>query len=128
MVEDRIRDGRRVAQLLASEVRGREDGPLGPLAVTDVREAEGTPDGEFAYAVERDGERVAEVYVHVERARVEFRAGQEAAVEAAREGELRVRPKAVRPPRTLVFVESGAEVKRAADVLAAVSERIEDGG
>jgi hypothetical protein len=32
-----------------------------------------------------------------------------------------VRPKAVEPPRTLVFVESGAAVKRALDVVRAVA-------
>lgn len=127
MVEDRVTDGRRIAQLLASEVRGRERGPLGSLSVVDARDVEGSEHGEFAYGIDRgaDGterdagtERLADVYVHDDRARVEFRAGLEAAVAAADRGGLRVRPKATRPPRTLVFVESGAEVKRALDAVA----------
>jgi hypothetical protein len=41
---------------------------------------------------------------------------------------LRVRPKAVEPPRTLVFLESGAEVKGALRVVRAVAEGIEESG
>lgn len=126
MVDDRVEDGRRIAQLLASELRGRGDGTLGALSVTDVRDVDGTPDGEFAYAVTHEedgtdgGERVATVYVHEDRARVEFCAGVEAVAEAAREAGLRVRPEAVEPPRTLVFVESGVEAKRVLPVFEAV--------
>ena len=61
-------------------------------------------------------------YVHPDRVHVEVSAGQEAAVEAAERAGLRVRPKAVEPPRTLVFVESGAEVKRAVDAIVAAIE------
>jgi hypothetical protein len=130
MVEDRVTDGKRIAQLLASEVRGHEHGPLGPLEVTDVEDAEGTVDGEYAYAIagEGDDDPLAEAYVHPDRAHLEFRVGQETAAEAAGMAGLRVRPKAVEPPWTLVFVESGAEVKRAVDVLRAVAEAVEDGG
>ena len=80
MVRDRTTDGVRLAELLSSEIHGRESGPLGRLAVTD----------------------------------------------AGRDAELRVRPKAVDPPRTLLFVEDGAEVKRATDVLAAVAEAVSE--
>lgn len=120
MVEDRITDGRRIAQLLSSELHGRSDGALASLAVVDAdREVEPSEDGALAYRVERDGGPFASVYVHPDRVRVELRTGLSAAVDAAEKLGLRVRPKAVEPPRTLVFVESGAQVKRAADVLAA---------
>ena len=110
--------GKRIAQLLASEVAGRSDGPLGRLAVADAdRDIEPTVDGARAYVVERDGEPFAEVYVQPDRARIELREGIDTAVEAAEREGLRVRPKATRPPRTLVFVESGGEVKRAVAVL-----------
>ncbi|WP_323190724.1 hypothetical protein [Halostella sp. PRR32] len=143
MVEDSVADGRRIAELLASEVDGRVDGVLDALAVVNPdRSATGSPDGERAYDVARavDGawddartqhapddsrsELLAEVYIHEDRARIEFRDGQDTAAETAEELELRVRPKAVRPPQTLVFVESGAEVKRAVDVVESVTEAV----
>lgn len=123
MVEDRLTDGKRIAQLLASEVTGRTDGPVGNLAVTDADpDVEPTVDGGRAYAIERDGEPFAEVFVQPDRIRVELQEGIEAAVQTAEQRGLRVRPKAVEPPRTLVFVESGAEVKRAVAVLVAAVE------
>ncbi|SFR52933.1 hypothetical protein [Halogeometricum limi] len=111
MVEDRLTDGKRIAQLLASEVTGHERA-FASLSVVDAdRDVEPTEDGAFAFAIERDGERVADVFVHPDRARVEFVARMDAVAEAAESEGLRVRPKAVRPPRTLVFVEDGAQVK-----------------
>ncbi|MDS0299637.1 hypothetical protein NDI76_12880 [Halogeometricum sp. S1BR25-6] len=122
MVEDRLTDGKRIAQLLASEVTGHERS-LASLSVADSeRDAEPTADGAFAYAVDREAERVAEVYIHPDRARVEFLAAPEAVAEAAETEGLRVRPKAVRPPRTLVFVEDGVQVKRLLPALRAVAD------
>lgn len=128
MVEERLSDGTRIAQLVASEVTGHE-ASLSDLSVADADpDAEPTTDGALAYRVVRgeggDGEReaaFAEVYVHPDRARVEFRAGQDAAATAADGEGLRVRPKATRPPRTLVFVEDGAEAKRATAVFEAAA-------
>jgi hypothetical protein len=129
-VPTRVEDGRRIARLLASELVAREDGPLADLELVDVRDANAlTPDefGAFAYGIERvdgaDGAggraRLADVYVHDDRARVEFRRGVAAVPAAADEAGLRVRPKAVEPPRALVFVEDGGEVKRVLRVVAA---------
>ena len=127
MVEDRLSDGTRIAQLVASEVTGHE-ASLSGLSVADADpDAAPSTDGTLAYRVVRgrdgvddgDGEggggseTFAEVYVHPDRARVEFLEGRDAAAEAADAEGLRVRPTAVRPPRTLVFVEDGAEAKRA---------------
>ncbi|GAB7091742.1 hypothetical protein JCM18237_20130 [Halorubrum luteum] len=144
MVDDRLSDGVRIAQLLASEVDGDRT-RLRRLRVTDADpDIDATADGALAYRVVRDRdegrtkrsestdaaetgteidresdsgatadpESVAEVYVHPDRVRVEFVAAVDAVADAARDRGLRVRPKAVRPPRTLVFVEDGAEVKR----------------
>ena len=131
MVDDRITDGTRIAQLLASELDGRE-GAFAPVSVTDARpDVAPTADGARAYAVVRgyreeaiasgeDGESIATVFVHPERVRIEFAARPERALEAAGEVNLRGRPKAAEPPRTLVFVEDGAAVKRATDVFAAI--------
>ncbi|WP_336002301.1 hypothetical protein [Halorientalis halophila] len=125
MVEDRVTDGRRIAQLLASEVTGRETGPLAAMAVVDADpDVEPTADGAFAYGIDRDGDRVADVAVQPDRAYLELRAGVAAgtdAAEAAERSDLRVRPKAVDPPRALLFVESGAAVKAAVDVLVAAA-------
>ena len=159
MVTDRLADGVRIAQLLASEVSGNE-GALRGLTVVDADpEVEPTPDGALAYRIAReppdraanvaggtndatggaadatndatgstadvaDGpasdEAVAEVYVQSDRARIEAIGAPDAAATAGTEAGLRVRPKAVRPPRTLVFVEDGAQVKRALAVLEAL--------
>ncbi|WP_311171651.1 hypothetical protein [Halobellus ordinarius] len=120
MVEDRLNDGHRIAELLASEVTGH-GGVLEGIAVTDaVQDVEPSPDGAFAYAIDRGDQRAASVFVHPERARVEFERGVDVAADTAREEGLRVRPKAVEPPRTLVFVEDGAQVKWLLPVLRAV--------
>ena len=127
MVEERITDGPRIAELLASEIEGRTDGPLGPLSVTDADpDVEPSADGARAYDVTADESRLATVHVHEDRAHVAFRQGQESAHETANDVGLRTRPKAVEPPQTLVFVESGAEVKRATDVLSAVETVFDD--
>ena len=111
MVEKRLTDGRRIAQLLASEVTGHAD-DLAGLSVTDADpDVEPTPDGVFAYGIDRDGDRVASVFVQPDRLRVEFEHAVDSTADAAREAGLRVRLKAVEPPRTLVFVEDGAQVK-----------------
>jgi hypothetical protein len=127
MVEERIEDGTRIAQLLASELDGREDGNFAALALAEADpDVDPTADGAFAYAVrvegEGDEERLAEVFVHPDRVRVEFLQAADLAAERAGEAGLRVRPKATDPPRTLAFVESGAAVKRAADVFEALTD------
>jgi len=120
MVEERLTDGRRIAQLLASEVTGHGDALAG-LSVADADpDVDPTPDGTFAYGIDRDGSRVASVFVQPDRIRVEFGCAVGAAADTAREEGLRVRPKAVDPPRTLVFVADGAQVKRLLAVLRAV--------
>jgi hypothetical protein len=121
MVEERLTDGRRIAQVLASEVTGHGDA-LAALSVTDADPGvEPTPDGAFAYGIDRNGDRVASVFVQPDRVRVEFERGVDVAADAAREAGLRVRPKAVEPPRTLVFVEDGAQVKWLLSALRAVA-------
>lgn len=123
MVEERVGSGTRIAQLLASELDGRDDGLLASLSVVEANhDVEPTAEGAFAYAIEleqgetTDDGRLAEVYVHPDRAHVELAASEEV-VEVAEDEGLRVRPKATHPPKTLVFVESGAEVKRAVSVV-----------
>ena len=143
MVDDELSDGERIARLLSSEIHGHERGVLGRLSVADARESvEPTEQGALAFAVaasdgngdddgdgnDGDERRVAEVYVHPDRSHVEFRVGARTAAEAGHRAGLRVRPKAVEPPRTLVFVENGAEVKPALRVVRAVGEALEESG
>ena len=149
MVADRLTDGVRIGQLLASEVSGNE-GRLRDLALADADpDVEPTADGALAYRIVRavdgdaeaveagsgdadDARDVAEVYVQPDRVRIEFVGGDDGdgsarpavAADAADEAGLRVRPKATRRPRTLVFVEDGAQVKRALPVLSAVVDAI----
>ncbi|MFD1598907.1 hypothetical protein [Halobellus rarus] len=126
MVEERLTSGRRIAQFLASEVTGHGD-DLDALTVTDADpDVEPTPDGAFAYSIDRDGERVASVFVQPERVRVEFQAAADAVAEVASAEGLRVRPKAVEPPRALVFVEDGAQVKWLLPALRAVAAGPDD--
>jgi hypothetical protein len=121
MVSRELDDGVRIAQLLASDLVGHEDG-LADVAVTDADpDVEPTPNGARAYRVRAADRPLATVFVHPERARIEFEAGQEAALDAARDAGLRVRPKATEPPRTVVFVENGAEVKRVLRVVEAAA-------
>ncbi|AZH25741.1 hypothetical protein [Haloplanus aerogenes] len=121
MVPRELDDGVRIAQLLASELVGHE-GALAGVTVTDADpDVAPTTDGARAYRVRLDDTALATVFVHPDRARIEFEAGQETALDAAPEVGLRVRPKA-NPPRTIVFVENGAEVKRALRVV----ERVVD--
>lgn len=89
MVIDRITDGTRIAQLLSSELDGREDGGLEAVSVVNAdRDVEPTETGARAYDVvvsadvdqeEREHERdaadedtahLAKVFVHPDRARL----------------------------------------------------------
>lgn len=122
MVEDELRDGIRIAQLVSSEITGHEDAPFDSLAVENSDlDVEPTVDGAQAFDITHDGNVLASVFVHPDRAHLELRSGLEDARYAAEERGLRVRPKAVEPPRLLVFVENGAEAKRVLGVLAAAA-------
>ncbi|GAB3322693.1 hypothetical protein [Haloplanus salinarum] len=116
MVDSTLADGVRIAQLLASDLVGHE-GRLATVSVTDADpEVDPTTDGSRAYVVRAGDDPLATAFVHPERVRLNFRLAHESVVEAADEAGLRVRPKAVEPPRTVVFVEDGAEVKRVLSV------------
>jgi len=122
MVSDRLTDGVRIAQLLASEVSGNE-GRLRSLTVTDADpDVEPTVDGAVAYRICTDDGPVATAYVQPERVRLSFSGAPDAVAETAREAGLRVRPKASTPPQTLVFLVDGAAVKRVLPTLAAAAQ------
>lgn len=125
-------DGRELARRLADALAAAApdgpsvvDEPAGPDGHPDAGSPEPTPDGTVAYAVADGSQTLADVFVHPDRLRIEFRAAPEEAARAARAASLRVRPKAVRPPRTLVFVEAADEIEPALDVLGAVRTGVE---
>lgn len=140
MGTDEIRDGTRIGRLLSSEVHGHERGALGRLRVVDADpDVDATEAGAFAFAVAVDdgavgdagdsdgGERrIAEAYVHPDRLRVEFPVEAKTAAEAGAAAGLRTRPKAVEPPRTLVFLERGADAKAGLRVVRDVAEAVLD--
>ena len=183
MVDSRVTDGERIAELLAAEIEGCSDGGLGRLSVTNVdtdaepghhsdrifdvvrvekphnenavdgptnQDATEEPSNEDATeepsnedATERPSnqdttgesstesptdELLATAHVHDDRIHLALRIAQEMAHERAAALDLRTRPKATTPPQTLVFVESGAEVKRAVQVLSAVGESFDVSG
>ncbi|GGM55881.1 hypothetical protein J2752_000804 [Halarchaeum rubridurum] len=128
MVERALDDGTRIAQLLASELTGRETGPFADAAVTDADpDVEATPDGARAYDVTLGEARVASVFVLPERVRVEFAAGLDAAKRAADDADLRARPRATDPPALLVFVADGADAKRVLPVFRAAFDAAREG-
>ncbi|MFP8888740.1 hypothetical protein ACLI4U_03090 [Natrialbaceae archaeon A-CW2] len=125
MVEDRVTDGRRIAELLASEIDGRDDDELEFLQVTNAdRSATPAVGGTRAFdiTIDDDEQRLARVFIHPERAHLEFDRGRDIAAEIASENGLRTRPKAGSPPKTLVFLESGGAVKRGVSVVQAASK------
>lgn len=127
MVENRITDGRRIGELLASEINGRDDDELAFLQVTNAdRSAEPAVGGTRAFdiTVGDDDKRLARVFIHPERAHLEFDCGRDTAVEVANKNDLRTRPKASSPPKTLVFLESGSAVKRGVRVIQAASHAV----
>jgi hypothetical protein len=123
MVDERVTDGKRIGELLSSEITGHENDPYGDMRVGNADpDVEPTAEGERAYDIRLDGEHIAEVYVMPDRARLELRAGLERGEHEAEQQGLRTRPVGSDPPKVVVFVESGAEVKRVLDVLGAVAE------
>lgn len=86
MVEDTITDGRRIAQMLASELTGLETGALADVAVVDANpDAAPEKEGGFAYAIEYNDIRVGKAYVHESAARLQLQgAVPERALESLR--------------------------------------------
>lgn len=118
MVEERITDGKRIGQLLASEITGRESGVLASLSVVEADpDAEATEDGTFAYGVDAGPTRIADVLIQPARALLALQVGHETATETAeREG------LSVRASDPVVCVETGAQVKAAVAVLVAAGQ------
>jgi len=116
--------GRALAERLATALD--DAAGAGDLRVVDrATRLDPAPDGAFAYALGGDECRFADVFVAPTRVRVEFTATPAVAARAGADADLRVRPKAVKPPRTLVFVESVEEIRPALDVVEAVRAAVD---
>lgn len=121
MVEDRVTNGRRIAQLLASELDGREDRGLGRVEIRNADpDIEPTIDGAFAYDVTVEEAPIAAVFLQPDRVRLDIQETPDRTLEVAADHGLWARPGGGDPPRTLVFVESGAAVKDATRVIGSI--------
>ncbi|MFB6188851.1 MAG: hypothetical protein ABEI57_03120 [Halapricum sp.] len=115
MVEDRITDGKRIAELLASELSARETGPLANVSVVDAdREAIPSEDGTPAYGIATDDRRIGVVSLFPDYARVTLTIGADAVRNEAPSAGI---PARLEDGETVLRVESGAAVKRAADLI-----------
>lgn len=123
MVEDRIEDGKRTAQLLASELTGLATGPLDRIDVADADpDAEPSDGGTFAYEIVLDGDPLGEVFVHEDSARVDLAVGDASPGDVTDAAGLAVTDT---DDGVRIRIEHGAAVKRAVDVLVAVVEERE---
>jgi len=145
MVQDRLRDGKRIAQLLASELTG-DQASLAHVVVADADpDVEPTEDGAFAYRVvhvadsdalttddrgrptlagdstsdvDAETTELATVSVQPDRARVGFTLAPERAAEAAADTALRVQ--STDTGETTLLITDGVEAKRIVSVFEAV--------
>jgi hypothetical protein len=137
MVEERLTDGYRVGELLASEIDGRRSGPLAPLAVANAdRTVEGTSEGERAYDLrlledgqdsrreptpDDAGELFGQVFVHEIGATLTLEDASQPVIDAAEGADLGV-DRDWREGALAIRLEYGAQSKRAVDVLEAAVE------
>ena len=153
MVEDRLRDGKRIAQLLASELTG-DQASLANVVVADADpDVEATEDGAFAYRVvhvadsdalgaddrgrptlaaaspsdiDTELTEIATVSVQPDRARVVFSLAPERAAGAAADTALQLQ--STETADTTLLITDGVEAKRIVSVFeAVVSELSIDG-
>jgi hypothetical protein len=114
MVEDTVTDGKRIAQLLASELTGLETETLERMSVTDAdTDAMPSDSGTLAYRITLDDSEfaVAELYPEY----VELTVSKPVATEAA--------PALCPDEPNVVTVTSGVAVKRAVDLLRETAQR-----
>jgi hypothetical protein len=111
MVEDTVTDGKRIAQLLASELTGLDEGLLEDISVADADpDAVPTDAGTEAYTLVAGDDPIGTVSMFPEYATVTF----ERAV-AWPEGDRR--PDLLDDSDSTLVVSSGAAVKRAVDAI-----------
>lgn len=112
MVEGEITDGRRIAELLASELSGIAVGPLAGVSVVDAdRDVDPTAAGAFAYGLAFEGEDFGEVRVRPSEAVVSLDVDWAPGVDADAGG--------LRTHHGTLVVERGVAVKQATDAIRA---------
>lgn len=118
MVDDRITDSKRIAQLLASELTGLESGTLAAVDVVDADpDATPTESGTVAYRVKAEGREIAAVLLFPERVEVHFGVAPPSTPDGATRG--------VSLNERTLELTSGAAVKSAADVIRETVDAVE---
>ena len=116
MVEEHVDDGKRIAQLLASELTGLERGPLDAVTVVEAdSSAEPSPTGTVAYRIAYRDKQVAtvEMYPAYAEIRMAFESREADSGGAERAG----------ANGRVVRIDTGAGVKAAVDDLCEALER-----
>lgn len=128
MVEDTVGDGKRIAQLLASECSGLDNGALGHLTVGDASpDAVPSEDGAEAYRLAYRGEAVAVVRMFPDRVRLAW--ADDGTVPPDRVPRSHDREDSLELSGDAVVIRSGSAVKPAVDLLRAVLAQADtDGG
>lgn len=118
MVEDRVTDGERIAQLLASEFTGLATGQIDRVSVVDADPgAEPSENGTVAYGVAIDGERGGSVVLYPTRAELALPAPGERSESLDAWQDAEGLDVSVESDGVTVAVHSGAAVKRVVDGL-----------
>ena len=111
MVSDSITDGKRIAQLLASEITGLQTGGLGAVSVAEADpEAMPSDTGTLAYRVVDEGSELAAVYLYPAYVELQF-AVPRPPEQTVDSGDL------VEADNETVQVTTGADVKGAVDLI-----------
>ncbi|MFB6254827.1 MAG: hypothetical protein ABEI06_09460 [Halobacteriaceae archaeon] len=124
-MENTIDDGKRIAELLSSEVTGHETELLDEMTIVNVNEdVSPSVEGDRAYDINYRSSQMASIFIHEDRAHIELREGLESAKEAAHNQDLRIRPVGTSPPHLTIFLENGADVKQVIPILKAAANSI----
>jgi hypothetical protein len=113
MVEDRISDGDRIAEVLRAEIDGRRTAGLEHLSIGTV--------GDDVTTISLEGDPLAEIVSRETGVELRFRDGEAAAMSAAERTPLEAEET---DDAVVAIVESTAATKAAVDLLVAVADRL----
>lgn len=124
MIDERITDGKRIAQLLSSELTGLQTGALETISITDADpDAIATETGTDAYTIRTDDAELATVTLFPDY--IEIRFEVESIPDVADTGSIR-RGEGLEPDGRTLQVNSGAAVKDAVDVVRHTANRVQE--
>lgn len=116
MVDERVTDGTRLGELLASELDNRTDSGLARIEVRNVDEAAtATPSGTEAFEIWMDTEPIATVTLYPDQVELRFCVPVAPVLELADSVGL-TGSEAPEDDAVVVWVDDGAEVKRVVEV------------